>query len=206
MIFLQKSFHSCDCNDTNRVYEVDKLSLFKKSNNDIYLRICYTEPWGKFIKRNLVNDNNILFQETIAHNDLLFAVKTGLTAQKIKVVDRPLYWYVIREGSLGHNKGTEPFAKICDRMVAWNSTQKFLEQNGIETKFFLPAWPLIRATKRDYHNFWSLISFARKSRISIRRIFVSIFIYLFYRCFTSADRIRFSNMLTEKSLRLYANN
>ena len=197
---------SCDCYDTTNVRDVDKLNLYRKTQNDIYLRVCYPEPWGKFVKRDLVVDNRIEFQETKAHNDLLFAVRTGLTAKTVKVVDEPLYWYVIREGSLGHNKGIEPFAKVCDCMVAWNSTQKYLEQNGIETKFYLPAWPLIRATKRNYHYFWSLISFARKSRISTRRIFVSIFKYLFYRCFTGADGIRFSNMLTEKSLRLYANN
>lgn len=195
---------SCDCYDITKQYPADKLRVYKESGNDIYLRVCYTEPWGKFLKHNFVIDNKIEFQETKAHNDLLFAVKTGLQAKTVAAVDHPLYWYVIREGSLGHNKGAEPFAKVCDRMVAWNSTQKFLEQNGIETKFYLPAWPLIRAAKRDYHYFWSLISFARKNDISILRILASIVKYLLCRFFTVGDNIRFSNMLAEKSVKSYA--
>lgn len=195
---------SCDCYDITKQYPADKLRVYKETGNDIYLRICYTEPWGKFIKRNLVTDNNITFQETKAHNDLLFAVKTGLQAKTVVAVDHPLYWYVIREGSLGHNKGAEPFAKVCDRMVAWNSTQKYLERNGIKTKFYLPAWPLIRATKRNHHLFFSLMTFAKKNDISILRILASIIKYLSSRIFTGNDNIRFSNMLAENSVKSYA--
>ena len=194
---------SCDCYNTIKIYPADKLKVYKETGNDLYLRVCYTEPWGKFIKRDLVINNGIEFQETKAHNDLLFAVRTGLTAKTVKVVDVPLYWYVIREGSLGHNKGTEPFAKVCDRMVAWNSTQKYLEQNGINTIFYLPVWPVVRASKRNHKTYLQLLDFAGKHGICRFRLIMGTIHYLLWRICPFCDKISFANMLSKRSVKAY---
>ena len=199
---------SCDCYDTTKVFsEGFKDYTFKKyheTGNDVYFRVCYTEPWGKMIRRSVVVDNNISFQETKAHNDLLFAVKAGLTAKEVLIVDRPLYWYVIREGSLGHQKSAEPFEKVCDRMVAWDSTQRYLEQNGIKTSFFLPTWPVVRATKRDYKKYYKLLVFAKHHNISPWRLLGSTMHYMFWRLCPFCGKIAFANMLSKQSIKKYA--
>ena len=148
-------------------------------------------------------DNAIEFQETKAHNDLLFAVKVGLCAERVLIMDRPLYWYVVREGSLGHQKKAEPFEKVCDRLIAWNSAQKYLEQKGIRTNFFLPAWPCIKATKRNHRMYIKLLCFAKKSNISPLRIVGATFKYFFRKFFLHGKGLIFTNMLTEKSIRAY---
>lgn len=158
----------CDCYDISKIYAGgNKDRIFKKykeTNNDIYLRVCYTEPWGKFIKRKVVTENNIYFQETMAHNDLLFSVKTGLMAGKVCLVDKPLYWYVTREGSIRHS--TESFKKTCDRIRAWNSTQIFLNEQGVNTTFYLPSRPCLRFFKQNLSTYFRLLIFMKRNNMN----------------------------------------
>ena len=143
---------SCDCYDTSKIIPSKKDRLFNnynKAKDELFFRVGGTEPWGKFIKRKLILENNISFQETRGHNDLLFSVMSGLMAKKIDVVNIPIYWYVIREGSLGHQKGIEPIEKIQDRIFAWKSTQDYLKTVGINTTLYLPAIPCIRVLKKS---------------------------------------------------------
>lgn len=200
---------SCDCYDTSKeLPEVNKNNIFNKyyeTGNDVYFRVCYTEPWGRIIRRSVVVDNAIQFQETKAHNDLLFAVKVGLSAKSVLIVDKPLYWYVIREGSIGHQKKAEPYAKVCDRMVAWNSTQQYLKEKGIKTIFFLPTWPCVKASKRDKGIYFKLLSFARKNHISPFRLVVGTIQYALWKVCPFCGGITFANMLTKKSVKAYKN-
>lgn len=200
---------SCDCYDTSKVFSEGfknpTFNKYYKTGNDVFFRVCYTEPWGKIIRRSVVLDNKILFQETRAHNDLLFAVKVGLSAKEVHIVDRPLYWYVIREGSLGHQKTAEPLEKVCDRMVAWNSTQLYLEQKGIKSNFYLPTWPVVRATKRDFKKYCRLLTFANHNNMSTWRIISSTIHYFFWRNCPFCSKITFANMLSKKSINKYAN-
>ena len=198
---------SCDCYDTSKVFpDGNKNHIFNKyyeTGNDVYFRVCYTEPWGRIIHRSVVVDNAIQFQETKAHNDLLFAVKVGLSAKNVLIVDKPLYWYVIREGSLGHQKKAEPFAKVCDRMLAWNSTQQYLRENGIKTKFFLPTWPLVKASKRDKGMYFKLLGFASKNSISPIRLILGTIQYSLWKVCPLFGGITFANMLTKKTVNAY---
>lgn len=187
---------SCDCYDITKQYPADKLRVFKETGNDIYLRVCYTEPWGKFIKRDLVINNKIEFQETKAHNDLLFAVKTGLQAKTVAAVDHPLYWYVIREGSLGHNKGVEPIEKICDRVKAWHTTQLYLEENGIQTTFYLPIVTCIRAFKKSTFAYFYLLKYMKKNDMYYWRIIKDTIRYAYFRIF-DVESLSFPNMIKQ---------
>lgn len=198
---------SCDCYDMSKVFpDGNKNHIFTKyyeTGNDVYFRVCYTEPWGRIIRRSVVVDNAIQFQETKAHNDLLFAVKVGLSAKNVLIVDKPLYWYVIREGSLGHQKKAEPFVKVCDRMLAWNSTQQYLREKGIKTKFFLPTWPLVKASKRDRGMYFKLLGFASKNSISPIRLILGTIQYSLWKVCPLFGGITFANMLTKKSVNAY---
>ena len=151
---------SCDCYETSKMIPSKKDRLFKEyedSGNDMIFRVGGTEPWGKIINRQLVVDNNISFQETRGHNDLLFSVKSGVKAKSVLIVNRSMYWYVIREGSTGHQKGMEPMDKIQDRILAWKSAQDFLLSENIKLRMYLPAIPCIRALKKDYSYFPKLM-------------------------------------------------
>ena len=58
-------------------------------------------PWGKLIKRSLVIDNNIHFDETRVANDAMFSLLTGYYAKEVLIDSRPIYrWYMGNSGSI----------------------------------------------------------------------------------------------------------
>ncbi len=173
---------SCDCYDTNKRYSSKKDRLFNQyasSGDDMIFRVGCVDPWGKIICRQFVEDNNITFQETRAHNDLLFSVMTGVKARTVEIINRPMYWYVVREGSLGHQKGNEPLIKIQDRMIAWKSTQDFLTQMGIKTKMYLPTIAFIRALIKSPLRFFNLLVTSYKAGCNSFLIVYEVIRYLF---------------------------
>ena len=178
---------SCDCYDTNKRYPSKKdrlFSLYEKSNNDMIFRVGCVDPWGKIIRRQLVLDNNIRFQETRAHNDLLFSVMTGIKAQSVGIVNRPIYWYVIREGSLGHQKGIEPIVKIKDRILAYKKTQEFLEVEHVKLKMYIPAIPIIRVLKKKISMFPKLMIVSKELGCNTVHILYGILLYILRKSFT----------------------
>ena len=56
---------------------------YLQNNNDSFLRYWYTVPWGKMVANGLVKTHSIVFEESIASNDLMFSVKTGYYAKQI---------------------------------------------------------------------------------------------------------------------------
>lgn len=78
------------------------------SENEPYFRCLHASPWGKMVRRQLVDLNNIRFDETRWTNDYFFSVNVGLKAKKIKVVDQVLYYLTERTGSLCY--------KFCDTL------------------------------------------------------------------------------------------
>ena len=98
---------------SDRHYEfVNILKAYKDNptkENELRLRFQLVAPWGKLIKRSLVTDNDISFEDTRVANDVLFCRKIGLKANNIAVSDRVLYTVTTRPGSLTSFKDGEAF-------------------------------------------------------------------------------------------------
>jgi glycosyltransferase involved in cell wall biosynthesis len=75
------------------------LSMIRETNN---WNIAYWifSPWGKFIKRDLVEKNNILFQEVQHANDVFFSSKATYYSAKKLISDCEIYCITYRSGSL----------------------------------------------------------------------------------------------------------
>jgi glycosyltransferase involved in cell wall biosynthesis len=87
-------YYPCDVKYINRL-----LSKIKRTNN-WDLAVSVTLPWGKLIKRNMVENYNIMFQEVRYANDVFFSVRTAVAADKKTVSDYVFYCYTYRAGSL----------------------------------------------------------------------------------------------------------
>lgn len=61
-------------------------------------------PWGKMIKRQLIREHNVKFDETLVANDAFFSVYYGVNAKKIEFIDNIIYISTVRENSLFFNK------------------------------------------------------------------------------------------------------
>lgn len=64
------------------------------------LRYIQCVPWGKMIRRSLVVDNHIQFEEIRYGNDVIFSLRCGVMAKSIESTKDILYVVTEREGSL----------------------------------------------------------------------------------------------------------
>lgn len=76
------------------------ISKADQEGNVDALRCCYTVPWGKMIKRKLIQDYSIAFDEVIAGNDMMFSVLCGLRAKKVCYDLGELYCVTVTFGSI----------------------------------------------------------------------------------------------------------
>lgn len=73
----------------------------KKKNREELCRYKLRVPWGKMIKKSLVNSHHIEFDETPVANDSFFSLKTGYYAKSVVIDKTPIYkWYTKRSGSI----------------------------------------------------------------------------------------------------------
>lgn len=97
-------------------------------NNDIdFFKYRFHGPWAKLIRRSLVINNNIFFDETICSNDTFFSGKIGKAAKNAFIVPEKIYVTTIREGSLVHNM-TEK--SLSTRLKVSTLYNRFLKLNN----------------------------------------------------------------------------
>lgn len=91
------------------------------------LRYIQCVPWGKMIRRSLVADNHILFEEIRYGNDVIFSLRCGILAKSIASTDDILYVVTDREGSLVTQVSYE--SMLCRYKVSVRRA-KTLVENG----------------------------------------------------------------------------
>lgn len=66
----------------------------------------YTMPWNKLIKKSFLLENNLLFQPGVVHEDNLWSFCCAFCLDKIAVVRKETYIYIVHQGSTerSHNR------------------------------------------------------------------------------------------------------
>ena len=175
-------FNTCSCLSDdigqiiNRSYDI-LFRNYEETGDRRWFSICYPQPWGKIIRRQLVIDNGISFQETMANNDLLFAVKTGSLAKTIKVVNSLMYWYTFRMGSLSVSKNLEPISKLLDRVKAYYSCQLFLDSMNIKVKFPMYWIPVQSCLPFHWSRYMKCIDYLESNNVSTIGFHIRALIY-----------------------------
>lgn len=145
-------FHS-DARDgiTNELL-TDRLPNIKKGilENDFdLLRYKSYVPWGKVIKRELVNIYNIKFEEIEASNDIMFSTLVGYYSKNIGLIRDTLYCSTRNSSSLVYNP---TLSRLTARVGAAERVNVFLIKNDLITyrykvsKYvfaFLPQHPIL---------------------------------------------------------------
>lgn len=166
-IYSDSMKHSPKLDKRKRVIE-------KYKNNDRkineFCRYFQTEPWGKMIKRDLIEKYCVKFDETPLANDYYFSILTGYYANKIIFDNRVIYMYTEREGSLSHNySGDEK--TLFTRLKVYLQVQNFLDNHNV------PYVPFYRYSLSEFlkdNNFSKIVeSFWELNAISK--------IYVYYR-------------------------
>lgn len=114
IVFFNAS--SCDSktylNNSYRAVFYNELIQGYKSNPKLYeyyLRYERAAPWGKIIRRDLITNNNVTFQESIINNDTKFSYLSGHLAQSIKVDQRAVYCVTFSHSSISYSMNAEKY-------------------------------------------------------------------------------------------------
>lgn len=102
---------------------------YKKTENDQYLRFLFDEPWAKLIKKSLILDYDIFFEESPIHNDMRFSYMVGYYAKDIKLDKRSIYCLADRSDSVSKAVSDDK-QEIRTRIMS--EKNRFLEDHGIK--------------------------------------------------------------------------
>ncbi|MDR1783457.1 MAG: glycosyltransferase [Dysgonamonadaceae bacterium] len=103
-----------------------------KEYSEALFRYNFTEPWGKFIKRDLVEQHHIRFEEIAVSNDYWFSIQTGYYAKQVKMVNEFLYVYTVRHDSLTGTGWANTLEKMETRLDCAVRVECFMKQKNIE--------------------------------------------------------------------------
>ena len=128
------SVSSVDCETYNNVERADffmwvvRNYFQNKEKGELNLRYVLASPWGKIIKRSLIEKNSIDFQETQISNDVRFSYISGHCANRINVDRRALYCLTYRPFSIQHSITDE---KILEKVSVFTARDRFLIEHSI---------------------------------------------------------------------------
>lgn len=100
--------------------EVDKINKGIRTLNNNYKKDGILSPlyaWNKFVKKDLIVNNDLNFSEGLWYEDLPVTTILFALANKTFYLNKPLYYYRQRSGSIMNSKYNE---KMFDIFVAMN--------------------------------------------------------------------------------------
>ena len=133
VIYFQKqAVYSDDINRKSpRSGYLDRImDIYFKTGDELPVRTKYFVPWGKMIKKSLVEKHHIRFEEIWYANDVLFSTHVGCFAKKIEAIDSVLYVVTSREGSAAYDYCKKP-DELKIRAGALFRSDVFLFQKGL---------------------------------------------------------------------------
>jgi len=108
-----------------------------------YCRYCFAEPWSKMVRRSMVVEKGIRFDETSCANDFYFSVQCGVHAGKVAYDPSVLYVVTERIGSVSRNYFDTPQRQL-DRLWVYWRVQLLLDKNRIPLYPFYGLWMMCR--------------------------------------------------------------
>lgn len=126
--------NSVDTDTYTTTYRADHLNkwidLHEKNPQkaELKLRYLFGEPWCKIIRKSLIDQYKIRFDETPIHNDTTFSYLIGFYTKNIKIDNRALYCVTTRKNSVSVSSNLE---KELIRVNVFSRAEGFLRQNHI---------------------------------------------------------------------------
>lgn len=108
---------------------------YKETRDSDFIQFNHWAPWGKMIRRSLLTDNQIRFEEIPYSNDVVFSTLCASKAQSVRVVDTVLYLLTEREGSLTSQNRRKP-GEMAIRANAALQAQKIANERGFHRLLF----------------------------------------------------------------------
>lgn len=91
------------------------------SHGELEMRYLFTEPWCKMVRRDLIEQNGVRFEETSIRNDVRYSYLVGYYAKKIIVDDRQLYCVTTRQDSVSRGTGRQATLDELKVFAGWKN-------------------------------------------------------------------------------------
>lgn len=132
--------------------------------DEIQTKIDYVVPWGKMIRKSLIDANEIKFDEVVASNDVMFSTKVGYYAKNFTVSNDIVYTVTTRKGSLANRRDLRALESRYRVRMRRNI---FLKQNGLEDRQISVMSFLYDSLKFGVRPFLKFIGLAIRNRQNI---------------------------------------
>ena len=132
IFFRKNSVDSSDISqEVDMSMQIDKIiNTYIQTGDEWPLRILFSPPWAKMVRKELVDERNIVFDEVRYSNDVYFSACVGFYAKTIVVVDNVIYIRTKRKGQLTDDENINSDS-LRIRAEVDIRTEKFLMQHGI---------------------------------------------------------------------------
>jgi glycosyltransferase involved in cell wall biosynthesis len=125
------------------------------------LKYKFIVPWSKLIKKSVILENNIYFDEVVASNDVMFSIKLGHISNNIGVSDKNIYCVTVNKGSLTLRLNEEIFNS---RLSVNERKNSYFKKIGKE-KFITSGLSfLILSRKFGFKKFLTVLKIIIKNR------------------------------------------
>ena len=146
-------YFACDSRDSVILEQIkDRMPSIReniKTGNIDGLRYRSIVPWGKMIRRTLLLDSGLKFEEVEVSNDVMFSIRLGVETKSPGIIQSdPLYCCTASEGSLYHGTSVK---RTITRVKIAKRANDYLHQQGLDrfripichVSNFLPRHPLL---------------------------------------------------------------
>lgn len=150
-------FFNANCIDADTYLMFDRLTTLKsiliryRKKHDMSLfRYIMGEPWCKLIRREVIVENNVTFDELPVHNDTKFSYMVGYYAKEVKFDNRAIYCLIDRANSVSKQVDA---SKQQLRVRIFSEKNAFLRDHNIHLFDYLLLNPFQYYLKRfDFKN------------------------------------------------------
>ena len=179
IIFFNAKTDSKYVNRTEQLNEIIAKAESNYSEACFLLKFAFGEPWCKIVKRELIENNNILFAETPIHNDTKYSYLVGFFAKSVAIDKRVVYIVSVQEKSTSRQK-SKSITYI--RVHVFAEKDCFLRKHNIQYfdhHFLIPFWECIN--QLDFHLFLECLKIAKQYSIKKSYIIKYLLCTTFFR-------------------------
>lgn len=150
---------------------------YLRTSDDKILRYKLVEPWCKMIRREMIAQNNVRFDETRVTNDYFFSVQAGYYAHSVKLSSAVMYVHTQREHSVSSGGWADTTANLRIRLDVVLRVQIFLQERGITLTPMPIRGFMVLALKNCPSLFFGTLYRLRKHNISILSLLWQMLFY-----------------------------
>lgn len=138
--------------------------------SEMEIRVSYVVPWGKMIRRSLIIENNIRFEEVLAANDIMFSTRIGYYSKSFAVDANNVYVVTTRKGSLANRLDLPVIESRYQAMLRRNAFLKQVRLNSFQSSVMVYIYKALTFGIIPFCSFiWLAMRYRQNIFIGIKR-------------------------------------